>query len=82
MKKWIRGAIIILLLLTGTFSVATAMQKEQQALAEKLIRLHVVANSDTEADQAEKLLVRDAVLQVTEPICLTYSTLHANFLKL
>lgn len=35
----------------------------QRSLAEKTVRLHVVANSDSEADQAQKLRVRDAVLQ-------------------
>ena len=35
----------------------------QRALAEKTVRLHVVANSDREEDQAQKLRVRDAVLQ-------------------
>lgn len=35
----------------------------QRALAEKTVRLHVVANSDSEEDQAQKLRVRDAVLQ-------------------
>ena len=37
-------------------------QNRQQQLAQKLIRLHVVANSDTAEDQRVKLLVRDAVL--------------------
>ncbi len=37
--------------------------KEQDGLAEKVIRLHVVANSDSEEDQALKLKVRDAVLE-------------------
>ncbi len=36
----------------------------QERLAEKTVRLHVVANSDDEADQAQKLAVRDAVLPV------------------
>ena len=35
----------------------------QQQIAEKTVRLHVVANSDSEADQAHKLEVRDAVLE-------------------
>ncbi len=35
----------------------------QRDLAEKTVRLHVVANSDSAADQAQKLRVRDAVLQ-------------------
>ena len=34
----------------------------ESALAEQVLRLHVVANSDTDADQALKLLARDAVL--------------------
>ena len=38
-------------------------QNRQQQLAQKLIRLHVVANSDTAEDQRVKLLVRDAVLR-------------------
>ena len=34
----------------------------EAALAGRVLRLHVVANSDSEGDQAQKLLVRDAVL--------------------
>ena len=37
-------------------------------LAGKLIRLHVVANSDSKEDQLLKLQVRDAVLAVTGSI--------------
>ena len=33
-----------------------------------VIRLHVLANSDSEEDQALKLQVRDAILEVTEPL--------------
>ena len=35
---------------------------QQSALADKVIRLHVIANSDSEEDQALKLQVRDRVL--------------------
>lgn len=35
----------------------------QTSLASRMIRLHVVANSDSEEDQSLKLLVRDAVLK-------------------
>lgn len=42
-----------------------AYAKDRQAdIAGKLIRLHVIANSDSEEDQALKLCVRDAVLSV------------------
>ncbi len=43
-------------------------QARQQQLAQKLIRLHVVANSDTAEDQRLKLLVRDAVLRATADV--------------
>lgn len=36
---------------------------DRQKLNEELIRLHVVANSDTEEDQQVKLRVRDAVVE-------------------
>ena len=38
------------------------------ALAEQVLRLHVVANSDDEADQTVKLQVRDAVLAQAGPL--------------
>ena len=53
-------------LLAAFTATAAALQMDQQALADKLVRLHVVANSDTEEDQALKLKVRDAVLTVVD----------------
>ena len=38
----------------------------QAELADRVIRFHVIANSDSETDQALKLQVRDAVLAETE----------------
>lgn len=35
----------------------------QQALADRVVRLHILANSDSEEDQALKLQVRDKVLE-------------------
>lgn len=43
--------------------LAARLGAEQDALADKVIRLHVVANSDSPEDQALKLKVRDAVLE-------------------
>ena len=54
------------LLLTAVILSGAALLTEQRAMAEKLIRLHVVANSDSDADQAVKLQVRDAVLEAAE----------------
>ncbi|MCD8382434.1 MAG: stage II sporulation protein R [Clostridiales bacterium] len=41
---------------------------EQQALAGQVVRLHVLANSDSDGDQALKLRVRDAVLACAQPL--------------
>lgn len=39
----------------------------QRGLAGEVLRLHVVANSDSDADQAVKLQVRDAILSAATP---------------
>ena len=38
------------------------------AIYDSVLRLHVIANSDTEEDQALKLLVRDAVIEAVAPL--------------
>ncbi len=55
-KRMTICGIITLLVWTG------ALLSDRKTLNEELIRLHVVANSDTQQDQAIKLQVRDAVL--------------------
>ncbi|WP_455714155.1 stage II sporulation protein R [Anaerosporobacter sp.] len=46
------------------FSIHTTSAKEiTEGISEKIIRLHVLANSDDEADQALKLKVKDAVVK-------------------
>ena len=41
----------------------------QQGLAEEVVRFHVIANSDSQNDQALKLLVKNAVLEyMSEPL--------------
>ena len=42
--------------------------REQQELADKVVRLHILANSDSEEDQALKLQVRDVVLTRAEEL--------------
>lgn len=42
--------------------------ESQRALAGRVLRLHVVANSDSPRDQALKLSVRDAVLAAAAPL--------------
>lgn len=61
-----RRRITILFLITVLSCLCTyayLVQSEQRAIAAQLIRLHVVANSDDDADQSLKLCVRDEVLR-------------------
>lgn len=66
MKKRMFSLIFVSALALGLLSCAY-LQTQQRQLAEKLVRLHVVANSDSPSDQAVKLRVRDAVLAAAEP---------------
>ena len=62
---WRQALALFLVFLVCTCLWAEA---EQTALAEKVIRLHVLANSDSQADQALKLRVRDRVLAGARPL--------------
>ena len=60
-----------LALMCGVLIAVTAgswLGQEQKELAGSVIRFHVIANSDSEADQALKLAVRDRVLARAEEI--------------
>jgi len=64
MKKQITKYIIcgcagVLLIIVGLWN--GRQQRLQQELAEKVLRFHVLANSDKEEDQNLKLKVRDAI---------------------
>lgn len=51
-----------------TFCINTYATNLQQGISEEVVRLHVLANSDSEEDQALKLEVRDVVLETIEPL--------------
>ena len=53
----------ILLLVVGLLPV-----HGEEEIYDKVVRLHVLANSDSEEDQAVKLKVRDAILALTVPL--------------
>ena len=53
---------VIVLALTVAFSFLPVSGEEN--VYDSVVRLHVIANSDSEADQAHKLAVRDAVLEL------------------
>ena len=60
---------IFLLLFLAAFLATGAMALQAgQELSDKVVRLHVLANSDSEEDQALKLKVRDRILSCAEPL--------------
>lgn len=65
LKTW---ELALLMALCITFSTGLWAERTQSALSEDLVRLHVIANSDSEADQAEKLRMRDRVLTLLAPL--------------
>ena len=61
LKRFISGLILILLALFGV-SKTYAPAIETISSNEGILRLHVIAASDSEEDQSAKLAVRDAIL--------------------
>lgn len=60
--------IVLLLFLAAFLASGAAALQTGQELSDKVVRLHVLANSDSEEDQALKLKVRDRLLACAEPI--------------
>lgn len=65
---WKKLEIALLLALAATLLWGAVSLHRQETLSRKMIRLHVIANSDSDADQTLKLCVRDAVLCRAEDI--------------
>lgn len=61
MRKGLRSLFICLFLAAAVWLGAVIADRQQ--LNEELIRLHVVANSDSDADQAIKLRIKDAIAE-------------------
>jgi len=59
-KRFFVGLILLLLGVPCLLKAAPAV--ETTSVYEGILRLHVIANSDSEADQSAKLAVRDAIL--------------------
>ena len=64
LKTW---ELALLLALCITFAWGLWAERTQKEFAEKMIRLHVIANSDSPEDQAAKLQMRDKVLEILAP---------------
>lgn len=61
-QKLRRWELALLLGVALAALLGTRLHAEQAALADKVVRLHIIANSDSAEDQALKLEVRDAIL--------------------
>ena len=63
-KQWWKIIVMALVVVfcVGMVGVVAYAERTVQGLSDNLIRLHIIANSDTEIDQDVKLQVRDAVL--------------------
>lgn len=57
---------IVLAAVFWMFCYSAQAARLQEDLAEKVIRIHIVANSDEAEDQAVKLYVRDCVLELVQ----------------
>lgn len=67
-NRWKTVEVALLLAAAVTLVWGASSLGRQDALQEKMIRLHVIANSDSAEDQAMKLTVRDAVLSRAEAL--------------
>ncbi len=80
-KRACKLEIGFLLLLALLFAWGTALEHQQQRIADSMLRLHVVGASNSESDQRIKLQVRDAILTAATPYLEYADSLdHAKFL--
>ena len=68
MRKYHTFELALLLALAAALLWGAWSLRRQDDLQERMIRLHVIANSDSDADQTLKLHVRDAVLCRAYPV--------------
>lgn len=63
-----RFYVAIAVLLVSLMALSFLPVHGEREVYDTVVRLHVLANSDSEEDQALKLKVRDAILEVTAPL--------------
>ena len=76
-KRMLLSLILLAVAIVGVWNTAPAVRTV--ASAEGILRLHVIANSDSETDQSAKLAVRDAILPLFERAG-SYEDAHAYLL--
>jgi len=60
-------SVLLVLLLTVT-AISISAERASRELKSNVLRLHIVANSDSDEDQKQKLAVRDAILPLIKGI--------------
>lgn len=70
MKKWIIKGICVAATVFALSGIASHQPQAdlQQSIASKIIRFHVIANSDSDADQQLKMQVKNGVVAAMEPM--------------
>jgi stage II sporulation protein R len=63
-----RLELAALVAIAAVLLTSAVTARAQEDLSGKLVRLHIVANSDSEEDQAVKLAVCDAVIELITPV--------------
>lgn len=66
-KKW-KGRILILLAVALAVEIFCRQAAAVGEIEEKVLRFHVIANSDSEKDQALKLKVKDTLVEALQPL--------------
>ena len=69
-RVYILASILVVVLITSTFVIIKEVNKIEACTydyKDKLIRFHVIANSDSDKDQKLKLKVRDEVISYLQP---------------
>lgn len=79
LKRW---ELALMLGVLCALALGTWLSREQEDLAQSMIRFHVIANSDSPADQNLKLAVRDRVLAQAESLYPADATLEEARLAL
>ncbi|MBQ8164246.1 MAG: stage II sporulation protein R [Clostridia bacterium] len=75
-KAGIKIAVVSLLICLTVLTTAGAVYSENvfNSISENVVRLHVIANSDSKEDQTLKLKVRDAIVEYTRTSIDCYSS--------
>lgn len=76
MKKYLKNSILLIFLLFIYIFISAQgyVSAVSSNLSQAVFRLHVLANSDSDEDQALKLKVRDALLDYMNELCANCST--------